>query len=43
MENRMMSVGIVAIIAGLVVIVYPPIIAWIVGLALIVYGIMRLV
>jgi len=42
MANKMLM-GIIAIVAGIIVLVFPAIIQWIIGIFLIVYGILILV
>ena len=37
-----MIIGIIAIVAGIIVLIYPAIIAWIIGIFLIVWGILTL-
>ena len=41
MENKML-VGIIAIIAGIIILVFPAILAWVIGIFLIIWGILSL-
>ena len=41
LANKMVM-GIIAIVAGIIVLAWPPILAWVIGIFLIVYGILIL-
>lgn len=41
LANKMVM-GIVAIVAGIIVLIWPAIIAWIIGILLIVYGVLKI-
>lgn len=41
LANKMVM-GIIAIVAGIIILIWPAIIAWIIGIVLIIYGILML-
>ena len=42
LQKNAIIIGIIAIIAGIIILVYPAILGWIVGIFLIIYGILAL-
>ena len=40
-EKNNLALGLIAIIAGILVIVFPPIVAYVIGLVLIAYGVLN--
>jgi len=42
-SNDKLIIGIIAIIAGILVIAYPPIVAYVIGLILIIYGVLNII
>lgn len=42
-KSNALIIGIVAIVAGIIVLIFPSILQWIIGIVLIIYGILALI